>query len=115
MLDDRRQFKRFDIVLDVKFRERETSDYAAGLTKNFSREGLSFEAKNVDFPQKGILDFQLKHPKEDIFVSLIGNIAWREKDRDRYLIGIKLLEIQKEIKWDILDYAYDRWVVAERP
>jgi hypothetical protein len=115
MTYEKRKFVRFDISLDLKFKpKREASDYSSGITRNFSRKGFSFESQDLNLTPHNILDFEIKHPQEDMYISVMGNIAWKKQAEDKYLVGINLLDIQNEIKWDILDYAYNRWVVAER-
>ena len=115
MLSDRRKYMRFDVSLDIAFREsKNTEEYVSGVTRNFSRSGLCFESPTVTFTLKAPMDLELKLPDDGSFIPVSGNVAWKEQLEDRCLIGIEFTEINKEVKSRILDYAYDRWVEKNR-
>jgi c-di-GMP-binding flagellar brake protein YcgR len=115
MLSDRRKYMRFDVSLDVAFSaSKNTDEHISGVTKNFSRSGLCFESQAIGFALKSPMDLELKLPYNDTFIPVSGNVAWKEQLQDKCLIGIEFTEINKEVKSQILDYAYDRWVEKNR-
>jgi len=115
MLSDRRKFMRFDVSLDVAVRTSvKAGDYVSGVTKNFSRSGLCFESPAVSFALKAPMELELKLPFNDTVIPVSGNVAWKEQLKDKCLIGIEFTEINKEVKSQILDYAYDRWLEENR-
>ncbi len=45
-----------------------------------------------------------------MFVSVLGDIIWKRQVGDKCLMGVIIRDIENEIKDEILDYAYDRWI-----
>ena len=114
MNEERRIFNRFDIPLDVKFNiSKGETDYT-GITKNFSRSGLCLESRDAIPVSGDVIDLNIKHPSEDTYVSAVGDVVWQRKDDDTYLMGVRLLAMDKEAKTDILNYAYEDWLAAMR-
>ncbi len=108
MLDDKRQFTRFDIPLILEFKPaRGVSAYSWGLTRNFSCDGFSFESLNSDFEPKENLEFKLKFPQSGTFVSILGNVAWKRQVENKCFAGIKFGEMDKKIKSEILEKICD--------
>ena len=116
MNEDRRKFLRFDIPLDVKFKPSIDADsHSKGTTVNFSRSGLCFKAKEPDYNLNDLMELKVKMPKNDDYISITGDLAWKEKiDNSKCLIGITFREIDPDSKNDILDHAYDAWLLNIR-
>jgi len=107
---------RFDIPLDVEFKPSIDADsHCKGTTVNFSRSGLCFETKEHDCNLSDLLELKVKLPKKDDYISVTGELAWKEKfDDSRCLAGISFREIDSEAKSHILDHAYDSWLLNFR-
>jgi len=58
----------------------------------------------------GIFELSIKHPQEDRHIPVVGDVVWTKEVKPECLVGIKLVEMGKEAKLDILDYAYDKWL-----
>ena len=115
MDSERRKFKRFNIPLNVEFKSgRETREYSSGTIINFSRDGFCFESEDVDLKLEGSIELKVKHPYKDIFIPVTGDIVWNEHLETKYLAGIKVAEMDKEAKSEILEYAYDIWLEKKR-
>jgi hypothetical protein len=115
MPDERRDFNRFDVSLDVSFKPTKGSDeYFAGVTKNFSRKGLCFESESFDLELNSPMELKVKLPDQDTFVPVMGKVAWKRPVEDKYLVGIEVKEIDMEAKSRILNHAYDIWVEKNR-
>jgi c-di-GMP-binding flagellar brake protein YcgR len=111
MLSDRRKFKRFDVSLDVAFRaSKGTGESYAGVTKNFSRSGVCFELDDFPPVKDSLAEVEVKLPHQDSFVTVMGSVAWKEQVKDKCWVGLEFVEMDKEAKSQILDYAYDIWV-----
>ena len=52
----------------------------------------------------------MKLPHQDSFVTVMGSVAWKEQVKDKCWVGLEFVEMDKEAKSQILDYAYDIWV-----
>ncbi len=112
MLEDRRKFLRFDIPLHVKFKPSKglIEKYVLGVTTNFSRQGFCFEAQNIDLEPTETLELKVMLPRENAFVPVLGDIVWKKRVGSKFLVGIQIIEMHKEAKWEILDYAYTIWL-----
>ncbi len=112
MLHDRRKFLRFDIPLHVKFKpsKDKLEKYVLGLTINFSRQGFCFEAPDIALEPTETLELKVMLPRENAFVPVVGDIVWKKQVDSKFMVGIKLIAMNKEAKWEILDYAYNTWM-----
>ena len=101
MLDDRRKFMRFKILLEVEIKPaKETADYLPGVVINFSRNGFYFVSQDIDFKPKEIVELRVKHPQKNTFV--LGEIVWKKRYYNRCFLGIKSREMDKNTKNNIL-------------
>ncbi len=106
-----RKFMRFNIYLDIELNStKEVTEYLDGVTRNISFEGFSFVSENFNVKPKEKIKFSIKHPRKDMFVSVLGDIIWKRQVGDKCLMGVIIRDIENEIKDEILDYAYDRWI-----
>jgi c-di-GMP-binding flagellar brake protein YcgR len=109
---ERRKFIRFEVPLDVTFKPSDNSThYSSGITKNFSRYGCCIESGRTDLSLSDNMELQVKHPHKDILVPASGNIVWKHQlGDDKCLLGVDILDMDKEAKSEILDFAYDIWL-----
>jgi hypothetical protein len=115
MSNERRDFNRFDVSLDVSFKPLKGSGkYFTGVTKNFSRKGLCFESQSFGLELNSPMELKVKLPDQDTFVPVMGKVAWKKHVADKYWVGIEVEEINMEAKTLILNHAYDIWVEKNR-
>ncbi len=115
MLDERRSFKRFDIPLDVEFKISNSSEkYLMGKTVNFSRTGLCLESNAIAPDIKEVTELKIKLPEQDLYTTAVCDVAWQKRVDDKFMMGIKLMAMDKEAKNEILQYAYDLWLKKMR-
>ena len=108
MLDERRQFTRFDIPLILEFKPANgDSKYAWGLTRNFSVDGFCFETRDANFEPQKNMEFKLKFPQRGTFVSVAGNIVWKKYVEDRYTSGVEFREVNEKFKKELLKKVCD--------
>jgi hypothetical protein len=108
---ERRKFIRFEVPLDVTFKHADSAHYSSGITKNFSRYGCCIESVRTDLLLNDNLELQVKHPHKDILVPVSGIIVWKQQlSDDKCLLGVDILDMNKEAKSEILDFAYDIWL-----
>lgn len=112
MYEERRKFMRFDIPLDVRFKTALGSDsHKNGVTLNFSRCGLCFEAEDIDHSLNDLIELKVRMPGKDDYIPVSGDLAWKLKlDGSRCLAGIRFRAIDNEAKSSILDHAYETWL-----
>ena len=115
MSKERRQYKRFDVSLEIAFKASQESDtYFFGSVKNFSRKGLCFESQTLGPALHSPVELKVKLPGEDTFISASGNVSWKEQFKDKCWVGVEIEEMNTEAKGQILDYAFDQWVEKNR-
>ena len=112
MLDNRRKFPRFNFTADVEFR---ANGYLfSGMTKNVSRDGISFISQSRSVDVGTSLQFKMQNPQEEATIEACGDFAWKRQIGDKYHLGLRFKEINKTDKSDILDVAYDKWLSVIR-
>ncbi|MFH1768643.1 MAG: PilZ domain-containing protein [Candidatus Omnitrophota bacterium] len=115
MVDGKRKFLRFDVTLGVEVKpSRHECEYALGVTKDFSREGLSFVSQHLDSNPEDVVDLKLKLPQTGTMTFVSGNVVWKKKEGDKCRVGIKFNDINSIAKTEILDSAYDDWLKRKR-
>ncbi len=111
MLDERRSFKRFDIPLDVEFKISNSSErYLTGKTVNFSRTGLCLESNAMAPEIHEITKIKIKLPEKETYTIAVCDVAWQKRVDDKFMMGIKLMAMDKVAKNEILQHAYDLWM-----
>jgi c-di-GMP-binding flagellar brake protein YcgR len=112
MLAERRKYIRFDIPLDIIFRPvNNKAPYSFGVIRNFSRHGCCIESNSLDALLIENLEFKVKHPtKKDVYITATGDIVWKQRIDGGWLAGVRILDMDKEAKSEILDFAYEIWL-----
>lgn len=114
--EDKRKFKRFEFSVDAAYkRHDDQSKSGKGMTGDFSREGLKFfTGEQLD---KGtLLDLDFEIPGQERPVKATGEVMWciaAESAPAPYAVGVKLVNIDPDDKFRVLDYAYHHWLRNE--
>ncbi|MCM8824022.1 MAG: PilZ domain-containing protein [Candidatus Omnitrophica bacterium] len=108
MFGERRRFLRFDVPLRVEVKKSEEV-FIVGQTRNFSRDGFSLVVDEPDFMPQNFLEARMELPPQRGFIDVYGEIIWKRQKDNKWEIGVKIKEIDKASKSEILDYAYDKW------
>jgi len=112
MLDRRRKFLRFNFAADVEFNASGVA--FSGMTKNVSRDGISFILQSCSVDAGSPLQFQMQNPQRENTIEACGDIAWKRQMGDEWHLGLRFKFINKVDKSDILDVAYDNWLSDSR-
>ena len=112
MLDNKRKFPRLNFMADVEFNASGVA--FSGITKNVSRDGISFILQSCIVDAGSPLQFQMQNPQRDDTIGAFGNITWKRKMDDEWLLGLCFKFINKVDKSDILDVVYDNWLIGMR-
>ena len=115
-MKDRRKFIRFPVTTDAHYsEENKKEDWKQQCSiVNISREGMGVTVYLKAKLSLGcMLKFMVDVPEIDKTVSFTGTLNWIKAlkgDPDyNYKGGIKLITIDPEDKWALLDYAYETW------
>jgi hypothetical protein len=93
---------------------RANGDSFSGMTKNVSRDGISFILQSCSVDAGSPLQFQIQDPQEESTIEACGDIAWKRQIGNECHLGLRFKDINKVDKSDILDVAYDNWVSGSR-
>ncbi len=112
----RRNLMRLDVHLDMMLNPGTdiSHNYIIGVTINFCREGFSFISENFKSTSKGPVEFRIKLPYKNKYTLISGDVVWKTQVRDRCLSGVKIRNLNEEVKREILDYSYSRWIEGVR-
>jgi hypothetical protein len=111
MLDNRRK-PRFHFAIDVEFNASGVA--FSGMTKDVSRDGISFISENCSADADSPLQFQMQNPQREDTIEAYGDIAWKRQIGNECHLGLRFKDINKIDKSDILDVAYDNWLSGMR-
>jgi c-di-GMP-binding flagellar brake protein YcgR len=112
---ERRKFMRFDIPLNIEFRQAAAaSNYYSGTTINFSRHGFCFESDGPVLQPFSAVELRVQIPGKEIFVPITAHIVWTQNIDNRFMAGVLIREMNREAKSDILEYCYDTWLETVR-
>jgi hypothetical protein len=112
LLDRKRKFPRFNFEADVEFNAYGVA--FSGMTKNVSRDGISFISQSFSADVGSPLQFQMHNPQREDTIEAYGDIVWKRKMDKEWLLGLRFQFINKVDKSDILDVAYDNWLSVLR-
>ena len=114
-MKDRRKFLRFPVRIGAFYSEENNEDWKQQCSiVDISREGMGVTVYLKAMLSLGcMLKFMVDVPEREKSVSFTGTLNWikaLKKDPDyNYKGGIKLITIDSEDKWALLDYAYEAW------
>ncbi len=104
MIESKRNFRRFDLPLIVKFRPANVKTlYSLGLLKNISCDGLNLEAREFNFIKYENLELELKFPQGNSSVSLFGDVMWKKQEGSANYAGIRFREQNEDIRNEIIE------------
>jgi len=112
---DRRKFLRFPVKIVAFYSEENNEDLKQQCSiVNISREGMGVTVYLKAKLSLGcMLKFMVDVSEKEKSVSFTGTLNWIKSlkgDADyNYKGGIKLITIDSEDKWALLDYAYETW------
>jgi len=114
-MKDRRKFIRFPVRTGAHYSEGNKEDWKQQCSiVNISREGMGVTVYLKTKLSLGcMLKFMVDIPEREKSVSFSGTLNWikalKEDPDYNYKGGIKLITIDPEDKWALLDFAYEAW------
>jgi hypothetical protein len=112
MLDNKRKFPRSNFAVYVELNA--SGVVFSGMTKDVSRDGISFISESCSVDVGSPLQFQIQDPQEESTIEACGDIAWKRQIGNECHLGLRFKDINKTDKSGILDVAYDNWVSGSR-
>jgi len=118
MMDDKRKFLRFECSIPV---EEIQSEGLSGMVHdvaldNISREGvrLIMDVDKAFVPGVDVkFRISIAAERDPIFVR--GRVMWSRPKEDRFEIGLKIMDMDKAAKAELLEIGFERWKVGQTP
>lgn len=115
MQAERRTYTRFDISFTVEFKQvKGKSRVFSGTALNFSRAGVCLKIKDGAPELREAVELNMKLPHNNSVVPALGDVLWIDKNDNQCVLGIKLVVMDKEAKFDLLDYCRNVQVYKHR-
>ncbi|MFZ0484478.1 MAG: PilZ domain-containing protein [Desulfobacterales bacterium] len=114
-MKDRRKFLRFSVRMSAHYSDENNEDREEQCSiVDISREGMGVTVYLRSKLSLGcMLKFIVDVPEKEKSVAFTGTLNWIKAlkgDADyNFKGGIKLITIDSEDKWALLDYAYEAW------
>jgi len=113
-VDDRRKFIRFPVQLNARYSEENKEEWHECFIVNISREGMGiivYSRKKIPFDS--VLQLEIVVPIKKDSIRITGTLIWikglKGNPKFNFVGGVKIITIDSEDKWTLLDYAYEGW------
>lgn len=108
-MEDRRVFPRIDCPKEDRCTVTSTKEgIFSGELMNISRKGASIVSKNR-IEDNSKLDVVIKYPEINRNIPSVIQIVWSSFKDGNYRYGGRLVNINNEDKYDLLDRFYESW------
>ena len=113
-MEDKRKYKRFPSQFGARYLEEGEEEWINCSVVDVSREGMGIEIHMQEAIKIGsILQFEIDIPAKEKQISAMGTLMWIKELRGNtefnFVGGVKLITIDPEDKWELLDYVYEDW------
>jgi len=115
MPKEKRKSLRFKCLLPAELAglEGKESLEAKATASDFSREGMKLSIDFINLKPGSNMDLRLYCPEKKEFTSLSGEITWKKWVKGKLEVGIKIKEMDKISKSEILNWIFPRWLEKE--
>lgn len=76
---------------------------------DFSKEGLRLYI-NLNLKPGTPIDLRLFVPEKKITTSLLGKVTWSKCLDDKFVVGIKIIQMDQKAKEDIQNWVFPGWL-----
>jgi len=113
--EEKRKFLRFEYSLSAELVKLEEKNKLIKKIKahDFSSEGLKLDIY-LNLNTGSNIELKLLIPEKNLSTSLLGEIVWSKYIGDKVEVGIKIKEMDKKIKSEILSWVFPKWLEKER-
>jgi hypothetical protein len=114
MMDDKRKYRRFPILLTANYLEEDKGDWHECSVTNVSREGMGVGIYSRERIAIGsVLQLEIAVPIQKELISAMGTLMWIKKlngnPRFNFVGGLMLIRMAPEDRWTLLDHVYEEW------
>jgi hypothetical protein len=112
MGDDKRKFLRFECLLPVEMVEVQgrSAEGIKGEIENVSREGIGLIFNlGLNFTPGAVIGFKIMNPATQKECQVKGKIIWSTLAGSKIGIGLKIMNIERSAKAELLDMGFKLW------
>ena len=115
MNEEKREFLRFECLLPAEVIKIEGKDNLVErvTAHDFSREGLKLTI-SFNLNPGSNMELKLFLPEKRISSNLSGEISWTKSVDNKMEVGLKIKEMDKNLKSEILSWVFPEWLERER-
>jgi len=108
-VEERRKSRRFRIPFNVEVvPSHNASHYVPGDVRDFSPEGFSFEAKNIELGTNHAIRARFRIYPESDYINVYGRIIWKIQMGVESQVGVEIDTIDTGTNTD-LGYPFNMW------
>jgi len=113
MGEEKRKFLRFECLIPIEFIRIEGRVLGEGrkaCLDEISREGIRL-VMDVDlkFAPGTEIDLKVNIPDRKLTSNVCGEVMWVRPKGERYELGVRIKDMDKAIKSELLDLGYEKW------
>ena len=115
MNKEKREFLRFECLLPAEIVKIEGKDNLIErvTAHDFSREGLKLTISfNLNPGSK--MELKLFLPEKKMSSELSGEVTWSKGVQNKMEVGLRIKEMDKKLKSEILNWVFPKWLEKER-
>ena len=116
MTEERRKHLRYKCLLPAEVLTAEGKDRFMERISvhDFSRGGLKLIINFITLDPGSDMELKLYLQEKRIKTSLKAEIAWKKLEEDKLEVGLKIKEMNKNLKSEILNWVFPKWLERER-
>jgi c-di-GMP-binding flagellar brake protein YcgR len=116
MAKEKRKYFRFDCPVPVHLIQIEGGKRVVkkATLDEISREGLKLTFSfNLDLRPGSEVDFKLNIPEKRLTSKVLGEIVWSKPKGKKLEMGLKIKDMDKILKSELMDLVYAKWREAK--
>lgn len=118
MEDEKRKYLRFECLVPVEFVRVEGAEdgmeHSQALLDEISREGIRVVMKmDPNFDPGTEVDLKVDIPERRMTTRVCGEVIWVKPKGKLFELGLRIKEMDKTTKSELLDLGYRQWREAE--
>jgi len=88
---------------------------ASGTIRDVARQGCSLETTADLGDAQDVIEIHFDVPGGSRAGSIVGTVVQRRKTPLGWTLGVAFDDVNPEVKWELLDAAYQRWLARTSP
>jgi hypothetical protein len=115
LIKEKRKYARAKYLLPAEIIDSEGKSIFTGRAKvkDFSDEGLKLSLNFSKLKPGSTLDLKIYLPEKKIITFVSAEVTWNKYTTDSLELGLKIKDIDKDVKEEILSWIFPSWLKTE--